>query len=416
VTPSPQKILHDAPDDPGPAHESIPQKPRLLPKKLLFSISARIGGSGLDLDSFEAVEGAWKAGILGRAVAYDNRQKEIPSSFIRSLRWHPVRLMSFLKTSQYYGAKKQYLDLVCSRQIARGDFDMAHSWSGDCVRTFREARRRGVPTVLEIPTWHRNKGKPKPPKTKSERERDALPFPQRWLQQLSPTRQQILEEYDLADLILVLSECAAETFLAAGFERERLFSVPRGTDVDRFTPGTLPAQFRAVFVGALKKRKGVDLLLETWHDLALKDAELVLVGSVHKEIEEYLTRFGGPSVRIVGHVSKPEEYYRQASVHIFPSTCEGSAKVTYDAAACGLAQITTRESGDVVLDGVNGLVVPCGNKEALAEAIKKLYHNPHLLAAMGKAARERVVQNFTWGHYQQRLLNAYEYALRRKRG
>lgn len=401
---------------PGGSNTSGQSASRTLPRKLLFTISARLGGSGLDLDSFEAVKGAWQAGLLGRAVAYDNRQREIPSSLVRSLRWHPVRLTSFLDTNHYYGAKKQYLDWLCARDVARGDFDMVHSWSGDCVRTFREAQKRGIPTVLEIPTWHRNKGKTKPALTKSERERDALPFPRRWLEQLPPTRQQIMEEYELSDVILVLSECAADTFLAAGFAKERLFSLPRGTDIERFTPGTLPPKFRAVFVGALKKRKGVDLLLETWHDLALKDAELVLVGNVHKEIEGHLARYGGPSVRVVGHVSKPEDFYREASVHIFPSTCEGSAKVTYDAAACGLAQITTREAGDVVLDGVNGLTVPCGNKEALAEAIKKLYHNPELLASMGKAARQRIVENFTWDHYRQRLLNAYEYALQRKRG
>ena len=60
----------------------------------------------------EAVRGAFREGILGRAVAYDNYQKEIPSSLIRSLRWHPVRLMSFMESAYYYGAKKQYLDWV----------------------------------------------------------------------------------------------------------------------------------------------------------------------------------------------------------------------------------------------------------------------------------------------------------------
>jgi len=386
--------------------------PRNLPRKLLFTISARIGGSGLDLDSFEAVQGAWKAGILGGAVAYDNRQREIPASLIHSLRWHPVRLMSFLQTRYYYGAKKQYLDWVAARQLARGDYDLVHSWSGDCVRTFREARRRGIPTVLEIPTWHRNKGRKKPDKTKSERERDALPNPRRWFERLSPTRQQIMEEYDLSDVILVLSECAADTFLAAGVPREKLYSLPRGTDVVRFTPGVHPEKFRAVFVGALIKRKGVDLLLETWRSLGLKDAELVLVGTVHKEIEEYLQRYGGPDIVLPGYVRKPEDYLRKASIHIFPSTCEGSAKVTYDAAACGLAQITTREAGDVVVDGLNGKVIPCGNKEALAEAIKAFYDHPDLVKTMGAAARERVVQNFTWEHYQERLLGAYEFALK----
>lgn len=398
----------------GCVGEKAQGAPRILPRKLLFSISARIGGSGLDLDSFEAVRGAWRAGILGGAVAYDNRQREIPASLIHSLRWHPVRLMSFLQTRYYYGAKKQYLDWVCARQLARGDYDLVHSWSGDCVRTFREARRRGIPTVLEIPTWHRNKGRKKPDKTKSERERDALPFPRRWFESLSPTRQQIMEEYDLSDVILVLSECAADTFLAAGVPKEKLYSLPRGTDVVRFTPGVHPEKFRAVFVGALIKRKGVDLLLETWRGLGLKNAELVLVGSVHKEIEEYLQRYGGPDVILPGYVRNPEDYLRQASIHIFPSTCEGSAKVTYDAAACGLAQITTREAGDVVIDGLNGKVIPCGNKEALAEAIKAFYDDPQLVKTMGAAARERVVQNFTWDRYRERLLGAYEFAMQKR--
>jgi glycosyltransferase involved in cell wall biosynthesis len=386
-----------------------------LPENVFYSISARIGGSGLDLDSHEALRGAWHSNILARAVAYDNRQHDIPRFLIRSLRWHPVRLLSFLETRYYYGAKKQYLDWVCARQIATGKFDLVHSWSGDCVRTFREARRRNIPTVLEIPTWHRNKGKQKPAITRSERERAELPRLRRWLEELPPTRQQVMEEYDLADLILVLSEKAAETFRAAGVEQERLFMLPRGTDILRFTPGKRPDHFAAIFVGSVSKRKGVDLLLETWRGLALKNATLTLLGTVQKEVEPALRQYGGEDVRVLGHVPNPEDYLRASSVHIFPSTCEGSAKVTYDAAACGLAQITTREAGDVVVDGLNGLVVPCGNKDALAAAIRKLYDDRALVATMGDAARERVEKNFTWEHYHQRLMEAYSLAVGKKR-
>jgi hypothetical protein len=63
----------------------------------------------------------------GKAVAYDNRQKEIPASFIHSLRWHPVRLISFLDRPYYYGAKKKYLDWIVSRQLATGRYDLFHS-------------------------------------------------------------------------------------------------------------------------------------------------------------------------------------------------------------------------------------------------------------------------------------------------
>jgi hypothetical protein len=88
---------------------SVPPEVRTLPSHLLYSIFARIGGSGLDTDAFETLRASHRGGFLGKAIAYDNRQKEIPASLIRSLRWHPVRLISFFDRPYYYGAKKKYL-------------------------------------------------------------------------------------------------------------------------------------------------------------------------------------------------------------------------------------------------------------------------------------------------------------------
>src|SRR2546423_5901635 len=140
---------------PAPVRSGAPVA-RTLPTCLLYSIFARIGGSGLDTDAFETLRASYRQGFLGKAVAYDNRQKEIPASFIHSLRWHPVRLISFLDRPYYYGAKKKYLDWIASRQLATGRYDLFHSWSGDCLETLRVARRKCIPSVVEIPTWHRD--------------------------------------------------------------------------------------------------------------------------------------------------------------------------------------------------------------------------------------------------------------------
>ncbi len=379
-----------------------------LPRRLLYATSARIGGSGLD----EVARQSLLAGgsrSLGRAIAYDNRQREIPAQLIRSLRWHPVRLLSGLGSRRYYGAKKHYLDWIAARELERGGYDLFHSWSGDCVRSLRVARRLGIPSILEVGTWHRHKGKAKPLRhTQSERERAAAPWPKSWLNRLLISRQQVLEEYDLADRILVLSEKAEETFLAAGVPAEKLFRHQRGVDCARFTPAPAPPEkFTAVFVGALIKRKGVHRLLEVWQDLALRDAELVLVGSMHDEIRPWLDRCAGQNVRLAGFVRRVEDCYRAATVHILPSECEGSAKCTYEAAACGLPQITTRESGDVVQHEVNGLIVPPDNPDALATAIQRLYRDRDLATRLGAAGRKRVVENFTWEHFRERLLEAY---------
>jgi glycosyltransferase involved in cell wall biosynthesis len=398
---------------PPRAISTIPA-PQTLPKSLLYSIFARIGGSGLDTDAFETLRASYHGGFLGKAVAYDNRQTEIPATRIYSLRWHPVRLLSSLDSPYYYGAKKKYLDWIAARQLATGRYDMFHSWSGDCLLSLRAAHKREIPSILEIPTWHRDRGKVKRGPSSSSPE-GQLPWRQRWKEDLLLQRDRFLEEYDLADLILVLSEKAAETFRVQGFPEEKLFYLPRGVDVERFTPGVRPPHFRAVFSGALIERKGAHHLLEAWHRLNLQDAELWLVGSVHDEMKPFLEKFANDSVKVIGFAPQPEKYLRQATIHVFPSQCEGSAKVTYEAAACGLPQITTREAGDVVEDGVQGMIIPPADIEALAEAIQHLYDHPEIVERMSLAARERVVENFTWDHFRARLLNAYKLAMQMAR-
>ncbi|MDQ3119174.1 MAG: glycosyltransferase family 4 protein [Verrucomicrobiota bacterium] len=381
---------------------------RQLPRHLLYSIFARIGGSGLDTDAFEALRASHRGGFLGKAVAYDNRQKEIPPALIYSLRWHPVRLISFLERPYYYGAKKKYLDWIVSRQLATGRYDLFHSWSGDCLESLRVARKLGVPSLVEIPTWHRDRGKV---------DRQATPADPKanWKTNLLLTRERFLEEYELADLLVVLSKKAAETFRVQGFPEEKLFYLPRGVNVDRFRPGKRPPIFRVIFSGALIERKGIHHLLEAWDRLDLKEAELWLVGSVHEEAKPHLQRFARDNIRVVGFAHDPETYLSQGTIHVFPSQCEGSAKVTYEAAACGLPQITTRESGDVVTDGVEGIIIKPGDVDALAEAILHLNRHPEIVERMSSAARARVVENFTWDDFRARLLGAYEQAMQMKR-
>jgi glycosyltransferase involved in cell wall biosynthesis len=385
---------------------------RTLPKSLLYSIFARIGGSGLDTDAFETLRASYRGRFLGKAIAYGNRQHEIPGSLIHSLRWHPVRLISFLDRPYYYGAKKKYLDWITSRHLATGRYDLFHSWSGDCLRSLQIAKQRHIPSIVEVPTWHRDGGKQKFEQAKIAASPGNISGFPRWKARLLLHRRRFIEEYKHADLLLVLSETAAETFRMRGFPEEKLFYLPRGVNVERFKPGPRPAKFRAVFAGALIKRKGIQHVLEAWHRLNLSDAELWLIGFVHDEAKPYLRELWRDNIRVVGFVRDPENYLNQTTVHVFPSQWEGSAKVTYEAAACGLPQITTREAGDVVRDGIEGMIVKPGDVDAIATALDHLYRHPEIVQQMGRAARLRVVENFTWDHFRTRLLDAYATAMR----
>ncbi len=378
------------------------------PRSLLFSISAGIGGHGLNVDALEALKGARDGGYLGRVVAFSNQQSVIPASLIQTLWWHPARLLKFLPKAEYVGSRKHALDRVAAGELRRGGHDVFHSWSGDCLESLRVANQRGIASLVEIPTWHRDKGKLKPRVTKQEQRDAALTGLAGWRHRLTITRANTLEEYDRADLLLVLSEKARETFLAAGFTDDKLFMLPRGVNPDRFHPADQPPPlFRAVFVGSVIRRKGAHHLLEAWNRLRLPNAELVMVGWMEPAVREVFDRLRPPNVRLMGFADDVSSFFREASVHVFPSECEGSAKVTYEAAASGLPQITTREAGDVVVDGQTGWVIPPNDVDALCHALQEAARRPDELRSMGLAARQRIENEFTWDHYRQRLARAY---------
>ena len=396
------------PFDPAAVPLGAVPEPGAMPSKVLYAISAGLGGTGLDSTCFEGTQAAHRAGCLGEVVVFANNQQVIPASKVHSMRWHPVRLLSALGSQDYYGARKHYTDWVASRRLRGGDFDFFHGWSGDCFRTLVEARLRGIPSVMDIPTWHRNKGQQKPNETLSERgERLALRGWKDWRKRLPVSRVEALAEYDLADIILVASRKAADTFLAAGIPEEKLAYVARGVDPSRYQPGTPPEKFRLCFVGALIKRKGVHHLLQAWKKLNLKDAELELVGSLHDEMKPFVKEYATDSVRIPGFSARVQDRLREATAFVFPSECEGSAKTTYEAAACGLPQISTIESGDVVVHGENGWIVPPNDPDAIAAAIEYFYHHRDEIQEMGRRGRERVLNLFTWDHYRARVLHAY---------
>ncbi len=381
-----------------------------LPKSVLYAIAARIGGVGLDLVAHETIRGIEP--FLGKAISYGVKAPDIDRRKMKTLRFHPVRLLSNLERKYYYAAKKRAVDRVAAQFLKTGRFDLFHVWSGSALQGLRVAKSLGIPTLLEIPTWHRQKGKVLPPKMEHEIAMENAPIPQRWLNRLLISRQESLEEYGLADLILVESEKAADSFRVLGFPNEKLYSMPQGVDANRFKPGPPPPLFRAVFVGALIKRKGVHTLIEAWKKLRLSRAELWLAGHPHEEIKPYLVDLPS-NVTVLGFRGDVENVFRAGSIHVFPSSLEGSAKTTYEAAACALAQITTREAGDVVVDGMNGVVIPPDDVDALAAAIQFLYDRPDLVRTYGAAGRERVLEQFTWDHFRERVFAVYRLAMER---
>ena len=100
------------------------------------------------------------------------------------------KIRDYLERKYYYAAKKRAVDRVAAQFLKTGQFDLFHVWSGSALHGLRVAKSLGIPSLLEIPTWHRQKGKVLPPKMEHEIAMENAPIPQRWLNRLLISRQE----------------------------------------------------------------------------------------------------------------------------------------------------------------------------------------------------------------------------------
>jgi glycosyltransferase involved in cell wall biosynthesis len=224
-----------------------------------------------------------------------------------------------------------------------------------------------------------------------------------------PALDKALQEYAETDYVSVPSEFAHQSFLEHGYDARKLILNPFGVDIDRFRPGAGDGgQARAVFVGQVSLRKGIQYVLEAWRKLRWPHGELTIIGPIMPDAEKVIAPYkNDPSIRWVGFVNNLEDYLGRQSFFVFPSIEEGSALVTYIAMACGLPLITTFNAGSVARDGQEGYLVPVRDVEALGQRMETLCRAPELRRALGQAARQRV-EAFSWPRYQQRIVALYQ--------
>jgi glycosyltransferase involved in cell wall biosynthesis len=153
---------------------------------------------------------------------------------------------------------------------------------------------------------------------------------------------------------------------------------------------------RVLFVGRLAPQKGVDTLVEAAGLLEHPSAQVLLVGDGPERpaLERVTERLGvGDRLRFEGFVTHDRlpAAMAHADVLVLPSLYEELGTVLLEAMQAGLP-IVASETGripDVMEDGVNGLLVPPGDPEALARAIDRILSDGDLARRLSEGAHER---------------------------
>ena len=221
--------------------------------------------------------------------------------------------------------------------------------------------------------------------------------------------------YRQMDEVLVSSAAYAEELVRMGVERSRLRDLPRGVDLDLFSPERRQPDFFArwslppgpvlLYAGRLSREKNLGALFEAFAALRERGvrAGLALVGD-GPERRALEMRWSAPDVAFTGYLAGEElaAAYASADLFVFPSRTDTFGNVVLEAMASRLPPIVSREGGpaEQVRHGETGLVVDLDRPGALADALQALFAHPELRRRMGAAARSHAV-TCSWD----RLLN-----------
>ena len=180
-----------------------------------------------------------------------------------------------------------------------------------------------------------------------------------------------------------------------------------------------------LFVGRLIDWKGVHTLVSSVKKVrdTVRNARLVIVGDgpERKSLADRVKELGlEDSVTFTGQVSDEElkDYYSRASVFVLPSITvnnqtEGLGVVLLEAMASGIPVIGSNTGGipDIIEDKVNGLLVPPGDPDALAEAIIRIFEDRDLADRFREAGLETVKGRFSWDKISDQFIEVYREVL-----
>ncbi len=208
-----------------------------------------------------------------------------------------------------------------------------------------------------------------------------------------------------ASLIITPSQYLRRVVAGWGVPESRVTVVPNTVTL------TPPAESRAeakralgirgdliLSVGRLVPWKGFGLLYEVWHDeLKAANPNFVLQvigrGPLEASLRAQAARLGALPPRPVSH-AELARWYRAADLFVLNTGYEGMSHIVIEAMACGTPVVTTDAGGnaEVVSHGVNGLLVPYGDRAQLAAAILQLWHDPPWRERLAQAGLQTAAQ------------------------
>jgi phosphatidyl-myo-inositol alpha-mannosyltransferase len=197
--------------------------------------------------------------------------------------------------------------------------------------------------------------------------------------------------------------------------------IPNGIDTDLFHPAAPlpPGMERDVptilFLGRFDPRNGLSTLIESFRRVKSRsrEARLVVVGDGPLRNHYYKQARGLSDITFVGSVLQERpSYYANSTVYACPTTKASFGITLLEAMACETPIVCSDILGfrDVVTDGREALMVPSGDRDAIADALVRVLENPSLARRLGATGRANA-QDYSWSSVTTQVLEVYQSVL-----
>ncbi len=222
---------------------------------------------------------------------------------------------------------------------------------------------------------------------------------------------------------ICVSQAIRDILISEGVDPEKINVVYSGTDLSRFKDGQ-PAEIRKDLgltgakiignIGHMADHKGQRDLIEAAPQIfrVFPDAAILLIGE--GELRRHLERLAEElevksRIIFMGFRSDIPSLLRSMDIFVYPSLLEGLGTSLLDAMAAEVPVVATTTGGipEVVSNGVNGILVPPRNPQALAKAVVTILQNNELAKKLGQAGRETVEKRFTVDRMVEGTLEVY---------
>jgi len=181
--------------------------------------------------------------------------------------------------------------------------------------------------------------------------------------------------------------------------------------------------FTFVFVGRIVRDKGINELVVAFKRLQAKvpKTRLILVGEYEDDLDPITPEArkeidNNTCILAVGKQEDVRPWLAASDALVFPSYREGFPNVVIEAGAMGLPSIVTDINGsrEIIQDGVNGLIVPSKNEDALLKEMERLVEDAALASYLATHARRLVASRYELGYVKQCLLDFYRQIIHKK--